>query len=54
MEIKILKDKYLSCWVVWGIRENYMVDLFHSETKRACNEWVTNNGQKYVQGKIDI
>ena len=54
MELEILKDKYLSCWVVWGVRKNYMVDLFHAKTKRACKEWVKKHGQKYIQGKIDI
>lgn len=54
MEIKVLKDKYLNCWIVWGVRKNYMVDLFRSKTKRSCNEWVKKHGQRYIQGKINI
>lgn len=54
MELEILKDKYLNCWVVWGKRKNYMVDLFHAKTKRVCSEWVAEHGQKYIQGKVDI
>lgn len=41
---EILKDKYLKCWVVWEIHNNYMVDLFHGKTKKECKEWLNGKG----------
>jgi hypothetical protein len=39
--IKIEKDKYLNCWVVWEIHNNYSIDRYHAKTKRECKRWLS-------------
>lgn len=41
MNIKIEKDVYLGCWVVWEIHNNYSIDIYHAKTKKECKEWLS-------------
>lgn len=36
----ILKDPYLKCWIVWEVHPNYMVDIHHDKTRKACQEFI--------------
>jgi hypothetical protein len=40
MEFKILKDKYINCWIVWEVHKNYSIDRYHAKTKKRCQEWL--------------
>ena len=39
--IKIEKDIYLKCWIVWEVHPNYMIDRYHAKTKRECKRWLS-------------
>jgi hypothetical protein len=39
--IKIEKDKYINCWIVWEVHPNYMIDRYHAKTKKECKRWLS-------------
>lgn len=41
MNIKIEKDLYMGCWVVWEVHNNYSIDIYHAKTKRECKRWLS-------------
>lgn len=43
MNLKIIKDVYLNCWIVWEVHPNYSIDRYHGKTKRDCKRWLNEN-----------
>lgn len=45
-KFEIEKDNILNKYIVWECHDNYKVDVFKSNLKRDCKEWIKKKGKK--------